>query len=389
MIVEGISQMVGKRQRVLVLYPFSQSYLPEFNAFNDFDTLDTLNVTDSDDIITKIGGDSKIVKPEKFILPLGNLLTYKFGFLRNIGEILRLASPAAVVTFELYSSLSFQVCMLKHRYRYRHVVICYDTIPARDALWGIFPPTRYFSRKVMEEADTIIALSNRIREAILASGASASKVTMTYPGVYSHAKRGSGPKASNDSTFSLLFLGRLRDNKGIRTLLSAFQMLTKEGYSNMRLVIAGDGPLAELVSSAARSNGRISFVGNVYGEDKWKLFSNADVFLYPSEDHISIARRKRWEEQTAAAVREAMASGLPVIVSDSGSLPEIVGRQEQVFRQGNILELHDRILEFYQSPSKMAELAEWNQKRSAEKFDMKTYSRRLEDIINGAGARHF
>ena len=382
--MEGITGKGNERRSVLVLFPFSQSYLPEFDAFSEFDKFDALIVTDSTDIITKIDRNTRIIRPDKLILPMGGLLTYKFGFLKNIKEILQQTNPAAIITFELYSSLSFQVSKIKCRYSLRHIVICYDTIPASASLWGIFPLTRYFSSKVMKRADTIVALSNRIMHALLVSGVSESKLALAYPGVYSHANRGNKKVISGDNSFKLLFMGRLRRNKGIETLIAAFQTLTDEGFSNMELVIAGDGPLAKVVSDAARNNTRITYVGNVYGDEKWKLFSETDLFLYPSEDQITLGKRKRWEEQTAAAVREAMASGLPVIVSNSGSLPEIVGRQEQVFKQGNIRELHDKILEFYRSPSIRAELADWNQKRSAGEFDMKIFSRKIEDIINGA-----
>ena len=341
--MEGITRKGEEKRNILVLFPFSQSYLPEFDAFCELDKFAAFIVTDSTDIMTKIDRKARIIRPDKLILPTGGTLTYKFGFVRNIKEILQKTDPAAVITFELYSSLSFQISKIKNRYSLRHIVICYDTIPAGAALWGVFPLTRYFSREVMKRADAIVALSNRIMQASLASGASESKVKLAYPGVYSHSKRGSNQMIPGDNSFKLLFLGRLRRNKGIETLIAAFQMLTDEGYSNMKLVIAGDGPLAEKVSDAARNNNRIKYVGNVYGDEKWKLFSESDLFLYPSEDQITLGKRKRWEEQTAAAVREAMASGLPLIVSNSGSLPEIVERQEQVFDQGSIQELHDKI----------------------------------------------
>ena len=381
--MEGITRKGEEKRNILVLFPFSQSYLPEFDAFCELDKFAAFIVTDSTDIMTKIDRKARIIRPDKLILPTGGILTYKFGFVRNIKEILQKTDPAAVITFELYSSLSFQISKIKNRYSLRHIVICYDTIPAGAALWGVFPLTRYFSREVMKGADAIVALSNRIMQASLASGASESKVKLAYPGVYSHSKRGSNQMIPGDNSFKLLFLGRLRRNKGIETLIAAFQMLIDEGYSNMKLVIAGDGPLAEKVSNAARNNNRINYVGNVYGDMKWQLFSESDLFLYPSEDQITLGKRKRWEEQTAAAVREAMASGLPLIVSNSGSLPEIVERQEQVFDQGSIQELHDKILEFYRSPSLRAELADSNLKRSASEFDMKMFSRKIEYLIDG------
>ena len=381
--MESITRKEEGRRNILVLFPFSQSYLPEFDAFCELDKFAAFIVTDSTDIITKIDRNARIIRPDKLILPTGGILTYRFGFVKNIKEILQQTNPAAVITFELYSSISFQISKIKNRYSLRHIVICYDTIPANAALWGVFPLTRYFSRKVMKSADAVVALSNRIKQALRASGVSGSKIKLAYPGVYSHSKGGSKQLISGDNSFRLLFLGRLRRNKGIDTLLSAFQMLTDEGFSNMELVIAGDGPLAEKVSNAARNTKRITYVGNVYGDEKWKLFSESDLFLYPSEDQITLGKRKRWEEQTAAAVREAMASGLPVIVSDSGSLPEIVGRQEQVFNQGSIQELHDKILEFYHSPSLRAELADSNLKRSASEFDMKVFARKIESLIDG------
>lgn len=371
------------KRNVLVIYPFSQTYLPEFEAFNMFDDFVAFNLTDSLDIVGKLKEDHFKIRPNKITLPLGDFLSYKFGVLNGLHSLIEQFNPVAVITFELYSTLSYQVTKLNKKSDFKHVVVCYDTIPKGEALWGAFPPTIYFSREVIENSYCIVALSKRIREALISSGVREGKVRMNYPGVHSFAIRVNPPEKKDGDSLNLLYLGRLRENKGIRTLISAFKRIRSEGCENISLTIAGDGPMMEFVQKSSNEIAGINYVGNVIGERKWKLFSESDVFIYPSEDQYSILGRKRWEEQTAAAVREAMASGLPVIVSDSGSLSELVGRKEQVISQGDVPGLHDKILQYHNSSSLREELAKYNLKRSIELFDMKSFSRFIESAIKG------
>lgn len=365
---------------VLVLFPYGQTFLPEFEAFGLMEHFNAVFLTNSSDIIDKLPIEYTVVDPELTLLPLGSLLTYKFCYSRNLDRLLERYSPVAVITFELYSTLSFQVSRRKKQFGFSHVVVCYETVPVNRSLWGLFPATRLMGWYVAGKSDLVVGLSRRIADSLIASGVDKEKLAISYPGVNVPSRIPKIPRHT-EKEFRIIYLGRLRENKGIRTLLRAFRLLMEQGRNDIRLIIAGDGPLEQEVSAAARNTPGLTFVGFVYGALKEKLMLESDLFVYPSEDIIYFSKFKRWEEQTAAAVREAMALGLPAVVSDSGSLPELIGRDDVVFKQGDHFGLTKRILSVLTSEALRNELQSFNYDRCASQFEMSRFSKFIEEQI--------
>jgi glycosyltransferase involved in cell wall biosynthesis len=106
----------------------------------------------------------------------------------------------------------------------------------------------------------------------------------------------------------VLFLSRLHFKKGLDLLLPAFARLAADDAS-LHLVIAGpdDGMLDQCKAWARRDSihDRVTFTGMLRGEDKLAAFAAASVFALPS-----------YSENFGIAVVEAMAAGLPVVISD-------------------------------------------------------------------------
>ena len=123
--------------------------------------------------------------------------------------------------------------------------------------------------------------------------------------------------ATKPELLRVLFLSRLHPKKNVAMLIDSISDARRAG-STIELTIAGDGPAAyraELEAHARASDARdaIQFVGHVAGSDKQRLLANADVYALPSH-----------QENFGIAVAEALAAGLPVIVSDQvGIAPEI------------------------------------------------------------------
>lgn len=108
-----------------------------------------------------------------------------------------------------------------------------------------------------------------------------------------------------------LYLGLLREHKGVRAILTAFGRLDR---GDVRLDIAGAGELAEECRAAAARDPRIEFHGWVAGESKRRLLGRSHVLLAPSAS---------WEV-SGLAVLEAFGHGVPAIASRMGGLPELV-----------------------------------------------------------------
>jgi glycosyltransferase involved in cell wall biosynthesis len=106
----------------------------------------------------------------------------------------------------------------------------------------------------------------------------------------------------------LLFLSRLHFKKGLDLLIPAFAQLAAQDAS-VHLVIAGpdDGMLGQCQAWARRDGvpERVTFTGMLQGEDKLAAFAAASAFVLPS-----------YSENFGIAVVEAMAAGLPVVISD-------------------------------------------------------------------------
>ncbi|MEQ1884651.1 MAG: glycosyltransferase [Bryobacteraceae bacterium] len=122
------------------------------------------------------------------------------------------------------------------------------------------------------------------------------------------------------SPFQILTVGRLTEQKGIDILLRAVSELP-----GVEVSIAGDGPLREELETLAKTLGageRVRFLGAC--DNVPELMAGVDAYVQSS----------RWEGFGIAAV-EAMASGLPVVVSDVPGLREVVGDAGLTFAAGD------------------------------------------------------
>jgi glycosyltransferase involved in cell wall biosynthesis len=113
----------------------------------------------------------------------------------------------------------------------------------------------------------------------------------------------------------VLFLSRLHYKKGLDLLAQAFALLVRD-VPRARLVVAGppDGAEQDFQAriAAAGLTGRVHLVGPLYGPDKLAAMVDAACFCLPSR-----------QEGFSVAITEALACGLPVVVSEACHFPEV------------------------------------------------------------------
>lgn len=152
-----------------------------------------------------------------------------------------------------------------------------------------------------------------------------------------------------DGDVALLFAGRLEPHKGIADLLLAFRKLS-DARSSVRLLIAGTGTLTPQVAAAAEANGAITYLGRLGPDALWPVYLAADIFVLPS--HF---------EPWGLVINEAMAFGLPVILSDrAGCRDDLIpeGAEGIVFRAGDVEQLGEAMDVLVSDPQKRREAAE-------------------------------
>lgn len=155
------------------------------------------------------------------------------------------------------------------------------------------------------------------------------------------------PGERNAAAPLVLSIGRLDPQKDFPTLLRAWQTVSAR-VRNARLAIAGVGPEDSSLRSLSRGLRleNVEFPGFV--QDVPGLLRSASLYVQPSA----------WEG-FGLTVAEAMACGLPVIVSDADSLPELVthGQTGLVVPKGEPVPLAEAMAQLLQDPERAAALA--------------------------------
>lgn len=172
---------------------------------------------------------------------------------------------------------------------------------------------RTWHRKV----DGFIACSRFAQQKFVAGGLPEERV------FYKPNFLGTDPPLGTGAGGYALFVGRLAREKGLGTLVRAWERL--EGRIPLKIV--GDGPLSSLAAEAARAQASVEWLGRQPPEEVYRLMGDARVLVFPSELYETFGR----------VAMEAFAVGTPVIVSDIGAIAELVehGRTGRLFRPGD------------------------------------------------------
>ncbi len=176
-------------------------------------------------------------------------------------------------------------------------------------------------RRVMRGVERIVVGSHFARRQAMAElGVPAEKFAVVYYGVDDRFRPGPKPVALVErldlrGKFVALYLGSLEERKNVGFLLDAWADFVR-GRDDACLVVAGSGPLRSRLERRAHDLGlgrRVAFTGHVAESEKVAHYNLADALVFPS-----------LMEGFGLVVVEAMSCARPVIVSNRGSLPELV-----------------------------------------------------------------
>jgi glycosyltransferase involved in cell wall biosynthesis len=166
-------------------------------------------------------------------------------------------------------------------------------------------------------ADAIVTPSHHTRSQVVDRlGVSGDRVYVCSPGAPRWQTLGERPNVPVDGT--ILFIGTLEPRKNIGVLLDAYEILCSRVAAAPALVLAGRAtadaqPWLDRASKEPLRN-RVKHLGYVSDTEREQLFAAARVLVLPSLD-----------EGFGIPALEAMSAGVPLVASNRGSLPEVVG----------------------------------------------------------------
>ena len=218
----------------------------------------------------------------------------------------------------------------------------------------------------IEQADRILLLTSFQRQTFIESGVEEEKLTVIPLGVEIDAFRPA--PLEEDRPFRVLFAGQLTQRKGLSYALEGFRKAAIPGAEFILVgpVVGSGRPWRGM--SGVRQVGRIPF------GDLPSQFQECDVFLLPS-----------LVEGLPQTLLEAMACGLPVVVSENTAGPEVVadGSQGYVVPIRDPDSIAERLLELYDNPERRRSMGA-EARRRAEELSGDTYGLRIAEALRGA-----
>jgi glycosyltransferase involved in cell wall biosynthesis len=195
---------------------------------------------------------------------------------------------------------------------------CYRDSRAQTAAVTAMLAVHRARRTWHRDVDAFIALTTFGRDRFVAGGLPPERLLVKPNFAPDPGDPGDpGDRASDESAGRgryghgpFLFVGRMAEEKGVRTLLAAWRLLE----ADVALRIVGDGPLAGEVQAAAAALPGVTYIGPLSREEVQAEMRSARALIFPS----------LWYEGMPLAVIEALAAGLPVIASGLGAMNDMV-----------------------------------------------------------------
>lgn len=219
------------------------------------------------------------------------------------------------------------------------------------------PPFRWFERHVYRHADGMIAGNHDAARVLGAKGYGGPLRVIPQFGVDPDLFRPRERLKSDQRPFTIGYAGRLVREKGLLVLAEALALL--EGA--WRLEVYGDGPLkGELVTrlGALGVAGRVTLHPRVASTAMPEALAGLDAIALPS------LTRSNWKEQFGRILVEAMACGTPVVGSDSGEIPHVIGEAGLVVPEGDPKELAAALARLRDEPGLANRLAQAGRARA-------------------------
>jgi glycosyltransferase involved in cell wall biosynthesis len=258
------------------------------------------------------------------------------------------------------------------------------SIPLVTEIWTSFathpsvyvPPYSLLVKNVIRKTDLFVLRSEKALSYLERFTIPSSKKIVIYHGV--NIKR-FYPSKKHHEKIRILFVGALAPHKGLDDLLAVFPDLTHKYPNKLELIICGSGPLKKQIERMAETL-PIAFHGQVSNLDLPEIYRSAAIYCQPSKDYIFMGV-KGGEEFAGYTFMEALASGLPIVSTYCGGIPEIVGEDNALITQGSRRELFSELDKYIVNKTLRVETSLKNRERAEKLFDLSKQVSILEKTI--------
>lgn len=230
-------------------------------------------------------------------------------------------------------------------------------------------------RRVLSEVSFVAARSRRAGDLIRTFAPSGLDVAFVPHTILSWEVPPAPPRPPS-SPFVVGFAGRFLPEKGLHDLLEA----TTRMRTPVRLKLFGDGPMREELVAASRPERPVEVLTGVRHEDMGDAYASLDVLVLPSRTTTT------WSEQYGRVLVESMSCGRPVVGSDSGEIPWVIGETGGgvVFPEGDTDALARTLDSLAEDDARRLALGETGRAGVEQRFTASAAARALSALLTRA-----
>ncbi len=223
---------------------------------------------------------------------------------------------------------------------------------------------KQLSKQIWKKAKFVIANSKGLREEALQTN-SQQKIEVIYNGVDTNEFKPFGESRESKIT-TFISTGRLAEHKGYRYLIEALR-----GFKKVKLILVGGGKQKEeLQALSSKFNVQMEFKGKLEHTQIVAELQKADIFVLPSVT-----------EGMSNSLLEALACGLPVLVTNVGGSAELVKENGFIVEKENSEALREKIKIYLKDKDLLKKQGE-NSRKKAETMSWKKVVEEYFEIYN-------
>ena len=238
------------------------------------------------------------------------------------------------------------------------------------------PPFRWLESYVIRNADHAVGRSSEVVKVLRAKGYKGpAKVVgnAADTDLFRPMDRDECRRALRMERFTVGYVGRLVERKGLMDMVDALAFCPPE----VRMVFVGSGefqPKLERRIADLGKTDQVRFLGALSLEELPVVMNALNALILPSRTVPT------WKEQFGRVIIEAQACGTPVIGSDSGAIPEVIGNGGLIFPEGNAEALGLAIRKLMANPQTGRELGAKGRRQVEENFTWEKVAAQMRDI---------
>ncbi len=229
---------------------------------------------------------------------------------------------------------------------------------------GLYP---LFAKQIFSLADRILGPTQLTRQELISIGVDENKISgFRYwldLGSFSPVSKDKAKRLIGWRKFTVLFVGRLIETKGLGVLLK----MIKTFPPGIQLVVIGDGPMKWAVEVAQKKSKNIVYLGRVENQNLPLYYSAADLVLVPS----------LVDEGWGFVAMEAISCGTPVLASQKGGLADVISAETGKLIISNAVSFKKWIEYFFHKKEELDKLT-----RNTRPYALKNFGEdSMEDIL--------